>query len=123
MAGNGNRPFGVTIVFILILIQGLLSVGAGIWRLFNRDDGIGWIPAAIGIGIGVVYLLVARGIANGNRAARLLVAAITVLAIVVAVWAVAVAPAVWLAVAIQILIGLAILGLLYNARARQFFGA
>jgi len=122
MAGNGSRPFGVTIVLVVILVSGLLAVGAGIYRLFNREDGVGWISAAITIAIGLIYLLVARGIANGSRGARFLVALVTFLMIITSVWALFVSPGLWLTIAIQIGLGLIVLGLLYNARARQFFG-
>jgi hypothetical protein len=123
MAGNGSRPFGVSIVLVVILVSGLIAVGAGIWRLFNREDGVGWISASITIVIGLIYLLVARGIANGNRGARFLVALVTFVMIATSVWALFISPGLWLTIAIQILLGLIVLGLLYNARARQFFGA
>ena len=123
MSGNGSRPFGVTIVFIVVLVSGALAVIAGIWRLFNREDGIGWIPAAVTIAIGLVYLLVARGIANGSRGARFLVALVTFLMIITSVWAVFVSPGLWLTIGVQVVLGLIVLGLLYSARAKQFFGA
>jgi hypothetical protein len=123
MAGNGARPFGVTLVFIVILVSGVLAVVAGVWRLFNREDGVGWISAAVTIAIGLVYLLVARGIANGSRGARFLVALVTFLMIITSVWALFVSPGLWLTIAVQIALGLIVLGLLYSARAKQFFGA
>jgi hypothetical protein len=123
MSGNGSRPFGVTIVFIVILVSGALAVIAGIWRLFNREDGVGWISAAVTIAIGAIYLLVARGIANGSRGARFLVALVTFLMIITSVWAIFVSPGLWPTLVIQILLGLIVLGLLYSARAKQFFGA
>lgn len=123
MSGNGSRPFGVTIVFIVVLVSGALAVIAGIWRLFNREDGVGWISAAVTIAIGAIYLLVARGIANGSRGARFLVALVTLLMIITSVWAIFVSPGLWPTLVIQILLGLIVLGLLYSARAKQFFGA
>jgi hypothetical protein len=123
MAGNGARPFGVTLVLVFIVISGLIAVGAGVWRLFNREDGVGWISAAITIAIGLIYLLVARGIANGNRGARFLVALVTFVMIATSVWALFISPGLWLTIVIQIGLGLIVLALLYGARARQFFGA
>ena len=38
MSSKVSRPFGVTIVFLLILLSGALLVLAGILRLFNRGD-------------------------------------------------------------------------------------
>ncbi len=123
MSGNGKRPLGVSLVFVVILISGVLAVVAGIWRLFNRGDDIGWIAALVVILLGLIYLLVAKGIANGSRGARFVVAIVTVLSIVAATWSMILQPSVWVTAVIQILLGLIVLGLLYNARARQFFGA
>lgn len=123
MAGSGHRPFSVSIVFIVILVSGALGIIAGIYRLFNRGDDLGWISSAITIGLGVIYLLVAKGIANGNRGSRFLVALVSVLWIIVGVWAFIIEPGIWLASTVQVLLGLVTLGLLYNGKARQFFGA
>lgn len=123
MPGTGARPFGVTLVFVVILISGVLAVVAGVWRLFNRGDDIGWIASAVTIAIGLVYLLVARGIANGSRGARFLVALVTFLMIVTSVWALFVNPELWLTLGVQVVLGLIVLGLLYSARAKLFFGA
>ena len=123
VAGNGHRPFSVSVVFVIILISGVLGIIAGIYRLFNRGDDLGWISSAVTIGLGVIYLLVARGIANGNRGARFLVAVVSVLWIVAGVWAFIIEPAIWPASTVQVLLGLITLGLLYNGKARAFFGA
>lgn len=121
MAGNGSRPIGVSVVFVLILIAGVLAVAAGIWRLVNREDGVGAVAAVASLAIGLVYLLVARGIAQGNRVARFVVALVTVLGLVTSTWTLFVRPALWVNLTIQIVLGLAVLALLYTARARQFF--
>lgn len=123
MAGNGHRPFSVSVVFVVILISGLLGVVAGVIRLFNRGDDLGWVSAAVTIVLGLVYLLVARGIANGSRGARFLVALVSILWIVVGVWVFIMEPGLWLASGVQVLLGLITLGLLYNGKARAFFGA
>lgn len=119
----GSRPFSVSIVFVVILISGVLGVVAGIVRLFNRGDDLGWVSAVVTIVLGLIYLLVARGIANGSRGARFLVALVSVLWIIAGVWTFIIAPGLWLASTVQVLLGLITLGLLYNGRARQFFGA
>jgi predicted membrane channel-forming protein YqfA (hemolysin III family) len=113
----------VSIVFVIILIEGALGVVAGIIRLFNRGDDLGWVSAAITIALGLIYLLVAKGIANGSRGARFLVALVSILWIIVGVWAFIMEPGLWLASTVQVLLGLATLGLLYNGKARAFFGA
>jgi drug/metabolite transporter (DMT)-like permease len=123
MADTTKRPFGVTMVFIVILISGIFQVVAGVARLFNRGENanVGLWAAIITILLGVIYLLVARGIANGSRMARFVVALITVLSIASAIWIMVTAPSLWVALLVQILLGLIVLMLLYSARATNFF--
>jgi drug/metabolite transporter (DMT)-like permease len=123
MADTTKRPFGVTMVFIVILISGIFQVVAGVARLFNRGENanVGLWAAIITILLGVIYLLVARGIANGSRMARVVVALITVLSIASAIWIMVTAPSLWVALLVQILLGLIVLMLLYSARATNFF--
>lgn len=126
MSERDSRPLGVTLVFLLILVSGVLNVVAGIVRLFNLGDtGTGGIGVAIiTIALGLIYLLVAKGIANGSRMARFLVAIVTVLTVAGGFWTMYTNLAnlsIVLAVAVQILLGLAILALLYSGRARAFF--
>jgi hypothetical protein len=128
MSSNVSRPFGVTIVFLLILLSGALLVLAGIVRLFNRGDEatVTVTQAIISIVIGVIYLLVAKGIANGNRGARMLVALLTILSVAQGFWVLFTNLSnisVVIAASIQVLIGLAILGILYSRRAGEFFRA
>jgi hypothetical protein len=122
MAGTVSRPIGVTLVFVVILITGLLAVVSGFIRLFNRgDNNTTLVTAAVTIGVGVIYLLVARGIANGSRGARFIVAAVTVLSLVGYVWMLFTTSGLVLTLLIQILLGLIVLGLLYSVAARRFF--
>jgi hypothetical protein len=122
MAARGSPPLGVTIVFVVILITGALSVAAGVWRLFNRGDNNTTLTTAlVTIAVGVIYLLVAKGIANGSRAARFIVAAVTVLSLVGYTILLFTTSGLVLTLLIQILLGLIVLGLLYSAAARRFF--
>jgi len=123
MADTVKRPMGVTLVFVVILVLGLLTLVAGIARLFNRGDNatVGLWTAIITIVIGVLYLLVARGIASGSSFARFIVALLTVLMIAASVWTLIAAPSLWPALVIQILLGLIVLLLLYSAPATRFF--
>jgi|JI10StandDraft_1071094.scaffolds.fasta_scaffold30231_9 hypothetical protein len=128
MSSKVSRPFGVTIVFLLILLSGALLVLAGILRLFNRGDEatVTVTQAIVSIVIGVVYLLVAKGIANGSRGARMLVALLTILSVAQGFWVLFTNLSnisVVIAASIQVLIGLAILGILYSRRAGEFFRA
>jgi hypothetical protein len=118
-----KRPLGVTLVFVVILITGAFQLFAGFLRLFNRGDNatVGLWAAIITIAIGVAYLLVAKGIANGNSFARFIVALLTIIMIAAAIWMLIAAPGLWVALIIQILLGLIVLLLLYSARASMFF--
>lgn len=122
MNDKGPRPFGVTIVFIVIVLTGLYTVVLGIMRLFNREETNLSIAAAIvTIVVGAVYLLVARGIGHGSRGARFLVAIVAMLSILSAIWVLISSNGLWLSATIQILLGLIVLALLSTARARMYF--
>ncbi|MDP1879215.1 MAG: hypothetical protein Q8M17_16835 [Actinomycetota bacterium] len=120
-----DRPFSVTLVVAVIFISGILGVVAGFMRIF------GWgvdeaqknvLAGSITIAIGVIYLLVANAVARGSGFARLLVAVVTVINIGLAIWVMFITPGRWLDSLILIFLGLVVLALLYNGRAREFFG-
>lgn len=96
-----RRPALVTLLLILVVIEGLFSIFVGLVLVFTRDSinvtgdappsGVSASSLALWLGIlltviGLVYLLVARGLANGNNFARLVVAVVTVLSIASSVW-------------------------------------
>jgi hypothetical protein len=120
---SAARPVGVTIVGVIILIQGALGLVLALLAWFGADNPPG---AVMGASIGtiiasVVYLLVAKGIFNGNNLSRLLVGIVTVISIaagVVAVFAERIGVG-----AGQVIVGLIVLFLLYNRRASAFFAA
>jgi hypothetical protein len=72
--------------------------------------------------IGVVYLLVARGLANGNNFSRLLVVVVTVVSIAGSVWVLFAHPggARWSTVG-SIVLGVIVLAILYSPKASAFF--
>ncbi len=124
MNDKGPRPFGVTIVFLVIILTGLYSIVLGVLRLFDRDETGLSVGAAIGmIVIGVIYVLVARGIARGGRGSRFIVSIVAVLSILSAlwVWISSAGHGLWLTAIIQILLALIVLALLYTQRARLYF--
>jgi hypothetical protein len=122
MSTKASRPLGVTLVFLVILVSGALAVISGVIRLLNRgDNNTTLTTAAVTIAVGIVYLLVARGIANGSRGARFIVAAVTVLSIVGYAWLLFTTTGLVPTLLIQILLGLIVLGLLYSVRASRFF--
>lgn len=124
MNDKGPRPFGVTIVFLVIIVTGLYSIVLGVVRLFDRDEtGLSVAAALSMIVIGLIYVLVARGIARGGRGSRFLVSVVALLSIVSAlwVWISSAGHGLWLTALVQILLSLIVLALLYTQRARMYF--
>ena len=117
----GPRPVGVTIVGIIIVIAGILGLVVSILGFFSGDTA-GWGIAILllGLVISIVYLLVAKGIFNGNRGSRLIVAIFTVLGLITGIFALFgnVGGGI-----VQILWSVLILALLYAGRAKEFFSA
>lgn len=114
-----KRPFGVTLVGLVIIISGILAVIGGIVGFF---DGVtlGWgvVALILDIIIGIIYIALARGIFAGSAGARAIIALITVFYIIVGIIHLFdfTVLGVW-----QIIIGLVILALLFGGRAREFF--
>ena len=123
MADTKARPFGVTLVFILLLLVGILGLAAGVLILLNRGDNqtVGWTYGIVTILISIIYLLVAKGIANGSRVSRLIVGLITLLSLVGGIWIAIVASGSRMTGLVQATFAVLILFLLYNARASAFF--
>ena len=123
MSDTKSRPFGVTLVFILILIVGVLGLVAGVMVLFNRgeNENVGLTYGIVLVLISVIYLLVAKGIANGSRMSRLIVGVLTLLSLVGGIWVAIVASGQRITGVVQAGVALLILFMLYNARASRFF--
>lgn len=119
----GSRPFGVTLVGIIILIWGALALVFGVIALFQRgtNDTVGLWAAIITIVVGIIYLAVAKGLFNGSRISRLLVAFATVLSLVAGVWTLIAISGSRLTGAVQALVAIIVLGMLYSRRASEFF--
>ena len=122
MTPNGQRPGGVTLVGILLLVFGVLYVLSSLFGLFNatmrQDLGIIWI--LVSLAVGVIYLLVAKGIFNGNRGSRLLVGIVTVINLIGGILALFSLATIAQGI-ITILVSLIILVLLYGRNARIYF--
>jgi hypothetical protein len=118
MAGIGARPFGVTLVGIILIIDGILALIAAVVALLGIGDGFtSAIGAALVAGvIGLIYLAVAKGIFDGNNGSRLIVAIVTIINIIVGIFHFMNGGI------IQILVGIIVLILLYSAKAKAFFG-
>ena len=79
------------------------------------------ISSVITIVVGLVYLLLAKGIANGSGGARFIVGLVTAVSVLAGIWAVIFLPGQRVGGLVQILFAVIILGLLYNAKAKLFF--
>jgi hypothetical protein len=124
MSEESKRPFGVTLVGLLIFLVGILGVIVGILGLIQRDQFPGTIALSAIIAtlvIGVIYLLVGKGIFSGNRGSRFIVGLVTVLNLIAGIIA-AITPGRLVSGLVQILVSVIILGLLYNSSAKRFFG-
>lgn len=132
-ARRARRPIGVTLIITLTVISGLLGLAAGalIAALHKNDDLIRRTEESSGtlltIGvvsavIGLIYLLVARGLSRGSGFARFLVALVSVLNLVGGAYLlVAREEDVRLHGVVSAALALLILLLLYSKRANAFF--
>jgi hypothetical protein len=93
-----RRPFGVSLLSILIIIGGVFDVLGGILLLFERNDRESQVDFdmtssqitwwAIGaIIIGVVAILVAVALRNGSQFARYLIAVIAAIRLISLIFA------------------------------------
>jgi hypothetical protein len=121
MANNqgAQRPFGVTVIMLLIILQGIFGLVIGIIGAFNWTDDTPLPVSLITIIIALIYLGVAGALGRGNRGARMLIAIITFLVLINGV--------VWLfsnawAGIVQIVISIIILLVLFSRKATTFFG-
>jgi hypothetical protein len=122
MASNQGvqRPFGVTLIMILIVINGILTVISGLISALMLRDDINIVYSLVLIILGLVYLAVAGALGRGNRAARMLIALVTVLMLVIGIvglFSGNVATGI-----IQIVISLIVLLVLFSRKASAFFG-
>ena len=84
-----HRPGLVTLLVVLVVISGILSVIGGVLLLIvgigtgidvdGMSGGVIIALAIVAILFGVIYLAVAKGLSNGNPVSRTIVAIVTVL--------------------------------------------
>ena len=79
-----RRPALVTVVVVLTVIGGIGSIMTGIIAL-TVAGGLDWAGIIL-IALGVIYLAVAKGLADGNPLSRIIVAVVALLQVVVAVY-------------------------------------
>jgi len=117
---RADRPFGVTLIVILIVINGLLTVISGLISALMLRDDINIVYSLIMIILGLVYLAVAGALGRGNRGARMLIALVTVLMLVVGI--IGLFSGNPIAGIIQIAISVIVLLVLFSRKASAFFG-
>lgn len=126
MTASSNRPAGVTLVGLLIILVGLAYVVLSVLGLIYRgtEVAIGLGALLVSLAVGIIYLLVAKGIFNGNKFSRFLVSLVTVIGLLSGLTALIFASVTNNRVegAIQAGISVVILLLLHSRRAKQFFG-
>ena len=126
MTTTSNRPAGVTLVGLLIILVGLAYVALSVLGLIYRgtEVAIGLGALLVSLAVGVIYLLVAKGIFNGNKFSRFLVTIVTLIGLIGGFMALIFASVSNNRIegAIQAGISVLILIMLHTRRAKQFFG-
>jgi|GEM_PF-695064 len=124
-----KRPGSVTFVAVLTYINGVLNIIGGVVVLFTRESAPGaetagglagiTTSAIVSIVLGIVILIVARGLLNGSKVSRALVTLVMILNLI---------NGVLLLFTLQVFSGVVdivwviiVLSLLFTRRANAFF--
>lgn len=128
---SATRPGSVTFVAVLAYINGVLNIIGGVVILFTRDQMVrasnagaiaGITTAAIlSIVLGIVILIVARGLLSGSRFARGLVTVLMVLNAVSGV--ILLFNFQFFSGILEILWAVVVMYLLFTQRANAFFAS
>jgi hypothetical protein len=112
----GERPGGVTLVAVIAWIIGAVQIIAAVIALISNSGTNAWWVLIIGI----LTIAVSLGLFRGSNVARIIMAIVFTLNLIVAVWQIVIGFNVWSAVIAGIL---AIIGLvfLFSKRASAFF--
>ena len=112
----GERPVGVTIVAVIAWIIGAVQIVGAILALIAGAGFDAWVVLIIGI----LTIAVSLGLFRGSNTARIIMAIVFTLNLIVAVWAIVIGVDFW----DQVIAGaLAIVGLvfLFSKKASAFF--
>ncbi|GAA3205266.1 hypothetical protein [Microbacterium terregens] len=112
----GERPVGVTIVAVIAWIIGAVQIIGAIVGLVAGAGIDAWAVLIVGI----LTIAVSLGLFRGSNAARIIMAIVFTLNLIVAVWAIVIGVDFW----DQVVAGaLAIVGLvfLFSAKANAYF--
>ena len=112
----GERPTGVTIVAVIAWIIGAIQIVGGILAVLAGGGLHAWVVVILGI----LTIAVSLGLFRGSNAARIIMAVVFTLNLVVAVWAIVIGVDFWDQIVAAVL---AIVGLvfLFSAKANAFF--
>lgn len=122
-APTTRRPGLVTLLVVLTVISGIVSIVAGIIAL-TASGGFLWAGIVI-IVLGLIYLAVAKGLADGNPLSRMIVAVVSVVQVVFALLSIfatndsGTTNTAWG----NLIFGVIILLILFSPRANAFFGS
>lgn len=122
MVDRGARPLGVALVSVFIVLSAIYFLVHGVLGLVNGGNGpAGILVSVVILIVGAIYLLVAKGVWNGNKVSRLIVTILTIIALVGSIASMFTEDGQFLISAVQVVIAVVILALLYSGKARQFF--
>jgi len=112
----GERPVGVTIVAVIAWIIGAIQIIGAILALIAGAGIDAWAVLIVGI----LTIAVSLGLFRGSNAARIIMAVVFTLNLVVAVWAIVIGVDFWDQIIAAVL---AIIGLvfLFSAKANAYF--
>jgi len=128
-----RRPFGVTLLVVLIVINGLIALVGGLVLAFQHDErdvirqtsmsSHGLLVYGIAlVVIGAIYLLIARGLAAGGGISRFLVGAFSLLNLIGGIYvAIEKDGRLQSQAIVSAIISGVVLILLYSPRANAFF--
>ncbi|MFB2599670.1 hypothetical protein ACEXQE_17920 [Herbiconiux sp. P17] len=119
------RPGGVTLVAVIVWIQGLLTLIGGIIALIGAfapgaAGGAFLAVAIISIIIGIITIAVGFGLLRGSNGARILTTVVLVISLATAIFSMFATNSFWSQVVSALL---AVIGLilLYTQRANEYF--
>jgi hypothetical protein len=118
-----RRPGLITLLVVLTIIGGIISIVTGILTMVVLS-GISWIGIVF-IALGLIYLAVAKGLADGNPVSRMIVAVVAVVQLVFGIFTIFFRTddqstnSAWGTVIWSVIL----LVILFSAKANVFFGA
>lgn len=124
-----KRPAGVTIVGVIVFVLGLIYIVGGllmtISELMLDITDFSGLPIIMML-LGLIYVLVGKGLFDGRRLSQLVVGIVTVLGIIgitLGLFTGDITVSAIISYLIALAINLLILAVLFGARGRAFFAA